>query len=521
MLPNAKQTTALKHLKNPNIRCVFLTGGAGTGKTAALAMSVGHNTMDSSIIHVTATTNTAAEVLKGQLQKTSGTILNPPKTLHGTFGVLPIVNMATRDGKSILDFPVPKSIPDYLKGKILIVDEVSMLAKKWVNFLLDNRNEFKKLILVGDHAQIPPVNQKSFDWSNPKEKRFNKIEFTENMRVGENKELGDYNTESRARVLNGKLPLQYKNATFVPDVAEGIKQAQRLSGDDFLVIAYKNKTVKKIAAEYSGLSELSEGMTVRLTSGVNLKHKEDSKISAKIPKGALVVIEDIFTSFKAMVSEHYDDDFMGKFWAVRYPALHQEEYEENTFFCKVRQELTGISFFIPMKYGWSSTDINDVVAEYGNEAVRKFNKAYVKKYGKKKVKSVLLNSINVSEIPSKLKKYKMEEVEGMTKSDLIESNSVFWNFYYPVVNKKIPQIPNTPTPTQAASTHYGFSALVGCMHPVASTAHSSQGQSIDTVVIMWQEIANARTVNERKHLLYTALSRAKSNIIIVGEQDVV
>ena len=138
-----------------------ISGPAGTGKTflvqqltqLAPAQQKIVQLLDPSIpardFTYTATTNKAAEVLRGTLNKETATI-------HSTLGLRVKNDYAT--GKQVL---VPHTPPNPLKHTVIFVDEASMIndqlassiraaVKKWTDC---------KIVFIGDKYQLPPVKE--------------------------------------------------------------------------------------------------------------------------------------------------------------------------------------------------------------------------------------------------------------------------------------------------------------------------------------------------------------------------
>lgn len=138
---NVGQKKALKLMQNGNN--VFLTGGAGTGKTFLLHYFLDTPKVKSKNILVCAPTGVAALQAGGS-------------TLHRTFGI-PI--------KALDPMENIGEISDSLKSaEIIIVDEISMCRVDVFQFftrkIIEAEKEskiHKQIILIGDFFQLPPV----------------------------------------------------------------------------------------------------------------------------------------------------------------------------------------------------------------------------------------------------------------------------------------------------------------------------------------------------------------------------
>lgn len=138
-----------------------ISGPAGTGKTflvqyltiMAPAQQKLVQLLDPSIsarnFAYTATTNKAAEVLRGILNQETSTI-------HSTLGLR--VQNDYRTGKQVL---VPHSPPEPLAHTIIFVDEASMINDQLAGAIRDAIKKWKdcKLVFIGDKYQLPPVKE--------------------------------------------------------------------------------------------------------------------------------------------------------------------------------------------------------------------------------------------------------------------------------------------------------------------------------------------------------------------------
>lgn len=136
-----------------------ISGGAGTGKTFTMAhlknnvlkeyqanckmLGIAEEYND---VIFTATTNKAAEVL----EKATG---ENTKTIHSLLGL-----KVTEDYKTGKTFIQPTNRTQPIQGKILFIDESSMIDTELYKFI-EELCSTSKVIFVGDHAQMAPVNE--------------------------------------------------------------------------------------------------------------------------------------------------------------------------------------------------------------------------------------------------------------------------------------------------------------------------------------------------------------------------
>ena len=134
-LLNAGQKEAVKKGLRASVFC--LSGGPGTGKTHTVAELVGQFCDAGGDVIVAAPTGKAVSELMGRLGHVKG------GTLHRLLGVKGVSDVVW--GKAKLD------------AGMVVVDECSMIDVGMWGALLSAIREGTRLILVGDHDQLPPV----------------------------------------------------------------------------------------------------------------------------------------------------------------------------------------------------------------------------------------------------------------------------------------------------------------------------------------------------------------------------
>lgn len=141
-----KQLKILAHSKI----CV-LTGGAGTGKTTALEAFCSDSSVQSGGIIALAPTGKATTLLRRKIGKKYGA------TVQTIFGFL----IGGRKGHVNYD-PfiyryVDRPIDSVTSNTTVIIDECSMLTEEMLAALFDACRNAKRIILVGDPNQLPPI----------------------------------------------------------------------------------------------------------------------------------------------------------------------------------------------------------------------------------------------------------------------------------------------------------------------------------------------------------------------------
>ena len=156
-----KNQTHAMNLYNAGFN-LFVTGSAGTGKSLLIkSMKESYilKYKTSAGLYITSTTGLSSINIEGI-------------TIHSWSGITPHINI--NDPEAFLDVISKnyKIYNKYLYTKTLIIDEVSMLSYKFLDFLNGILQTVRKnteafggiqIILVGDYYQLPPVNKFSTD----------------------------------------------------------------------------------------------------------------------------------------------------------------------------------------------------------------------------------------------------------------------------------------------------------------------------------------------------------------------
>jgi len=137
---NAEQAHFVRLAMHPNVRCIALTGAAGTGKTwslAALAKEANKLNHHMCVMAFSGkAANRASEALRDNDVDTVET-----GTIHRMLGIS----------------PTGKGAAGYLTHDYVVVDEASMLPNWLIGMIMDSLKDSATLVLVGDPAQLPPI----------------------------------------------------------------------------------------------------------------------------------------------------------------------------------------------------------------------------------------------------------------------------------------------------------------------------------------------------------------------------
>jgi len=209
------QRKAFERISNffnsPFSNIFLLQGYAGTGKTFLSIRLVEYLSEDfSNKIIITAPTHKALKVLKDELNLE---YLNVDfATIHSAFGLREFI-----DGYGNLIFIPDKNIkPKINNFNILIVDEVSMLEDDLFYRIIkrtENNKNFK-VLLIGDPAQIPPVNRLDslpFDIKSQSIFKIEKYIFTEIIRQKYGHPIIEIATNVRNNLLEEQVFISSQN----------------------------------------------------------------------------------------------------------------------------------------------------------------------------------------------------------------------------------------------------------------------------------------------------------------------
>lgn len=141
-------------LSNPSIHIFTLCGSAGTGKTTLISEFITNLNSLTKIV-VSAPTNQALEILESKIN-------NPAikfDTIHSILGYKKII-----DSSNNISFKTSKALSIH-KFELIIIDECSMITSEIykkiqseIKIILSKSLPCPKIILLGDNAQLPPVN---------------------------------------------------------------------------------------------------------------------------------------------------------------------------------------------------------------------------------------------------------------------------------------------------------------------------------------------------------------------------
>lgn len=127
----------------------FILGAGGTGKTYTLCHSL--NNFKGSVLFLGAT-NKVITVLKNSLDNSGYNGKKNVRTID-SFLRFKIVKDHENTSTITYSFPLKKEIPD-----LIVIDEISLITAAKFE-LIERLSKLTKIILLGDHLQIPPIEE--------------------------------------------------------------------------------------------------------------------------------------------------------------------------------------------------------------------------------------------------------------------------------------------------------------------------------------------------------------------------
>ena len=251
--PNAQQIDALNEMDRfieSDETSMTLSGYAGTGKTSIMQMLAEKAKKQHRRVEFCASTNKAAAVLNDKVSKSGF----QASTLNKLFGIAVEVNPNSKSYNA-------KNLVNALKdnnlfvGTTVIIDEASMINEENYNIINEiAKNNYLKIIYVGDEAQLAPVNEenisKVFRNGDGKIIRLTQVERTDdNAILKEATDLRNDKPLSGVSSFNAKgegvayIAPQHQEA--VDEVVEHFVEGLKKDPNYFRILAYTNKVVSK------------------------------------------------------------------------------------------------------------------------------------------------------------------------------------------------------------------------------------------------------------------------------------
>lgn len=251
---------------------VFLTGGAGVGKTTITGEIIRLYEAESKKVAKLASTGMAATLIGGQ-------------TLHSffDFGIASDINELQRSGK----YEVKKKIKKLIHSiDLLVVDEISMVSASLMEMIrlrLDQTHFEGVILVVGDFLQLPPVVRGNFEvmfaFESESWKHFNfeTIELTHIYRTDDQKFI-----ELLHHIRFGYIDETIHNElnSYIKPLAEDLSEFTFLFGKNNSADLHNKEQLKHIDEE----SFIKEMQLVKHQSSVSEKEVERFIADARIEK---------------------------------------------------------------------------------------------------------------------------------------------------------------------------------------------------------------------------------------------
>ena len=287
-----------KFLKNDTQIYYLLDGSAGTGKTHLMKTLFS----ESNNVILAAPTHKAAKVLSKKVDKRVYTIhqILKYKAKYNNNGDTIFYQDKETNGKCIY---LNNDIPDVRdfnvdESYIIVIDEASMISEELFNKLIKINN---KILFIGDHYQLPPVNElesKVFNFVK------NKSTLIEIVRTGNNLELANIHNFFRNCVKNIDIPkeefrkLISKPKIFLKKIDKCLKNNQ-----EFVITCYTNERrrewirycISRLQYFYNTMEEYIPSMQLILMSTLLyddiILHKFDTFIIKQVEKQIISIKE--------------------------------------------------------------------------------------------------------------------------------------------------------------------------------------------------------------------------------------
>lgn len=456
MLMNAQQQQAVELALRS--KSLFITGGAGTGKSVVIAHLVKNDSYNRFI--VCATTNQAARILSEKI----GTGISV-KTLHSVLGLHPTFDGSTKNSDELMTF-APNGVIESLVKKVLVIDEASMICRPVQEYIqkLISEKRLGGVIFVGDRYQLPCVKDDPFDYNAVDEI----IELTQVMRS--EGALESYYNQIRTELIDGEELSYFSEATYFDDREAFIEHMNNIRTSK-LVVSWTNATANIYSSRLDD-REFYTGQLCNALSPCSYRNIEGDDVR-EITTNSHIVIDKIFGSYRQMKRDAQKAGY--EFYLPNEPIgitikeiVYARVYNEDN-------ELMYISLWDAMTLDKTILYLNHMTREY-----RAFQD---------QVRSHIGNNAlwySVAKNDGYLKSLKQLSGRVKLSKSIWDHENLYWNNFF-AINQAIP-----------------------VRSVLSSTAHRAQGMTVETVGIDMSELA----ASPDKRLQYVALTRASKQIIM-------
>lgn len=301
---NYLNVTTRKLLQNENI---FLTGGAGVGKTTITKEIINHYENESKKVAKLASTGMAATLIEGQ-------------TLHSflDLGIASDIKELELNGK----LEISKKIKKLLNSiSLIVIDEISMVSDALFDLIYLRLNQASysgPILVVGDFLQLPPVTKGyeevkfAFESDAWQELDFKKIELTHIYRT-DDKEFIKLLHSIRYGFINEEIHNQLNS--FIKPLPEDLSEFTFLFGKNISASQHNKRQLSFIDSDLftknAQIIKHSKNVTdlqvQRFISDARIEEELELKIGAKVlfTRNAW----NYFNGEKAVI-QNIDDEFV-------------------------------------------------------------------------------------------------------------------------------------------------------------------------------------------------------------------
>jgi len=443
----------LNFLNNDEFGYYGIMGAGGTGKTYTICHTI--NSYKKKVLFLGAT-NKVTNVLKDSL-KNSGYSKFPTIKTIDSFLKFKIEKDHLNQNTISYKFPSKSEIPD-----LIIIDEISLISFSKFQLIEQLKNKCK-LILLGDHLQLPPI----------EEERQNIVRNEDGFQV--------------SRIF---LSIPKEN-TFTLTIQNRQKTDSELGQlvANFRKFMHLNMNPIKIA------EQKSNGKDILYFDNIN-----DKFLKEEIKNNICVSV-----CFKNLSVLNYN-------WLIGSTKSMRKDYRLNEI--NVGDSMMFDSYYIYKETKFYTSNIVDIISIKKN-----IEEKFVIK--DKMIKTITFNEITVmtDELEEKVIRYIHGGLYGLNGGGL--SSSVYGQrkTYNEHINKG-KNVDENKKYLKDLNTRFSDyqNSFAKLKRPYAITCHKAQGSTYENVIIPVYDyfMMNYKDANQ---LLYVALSRAKSKVIFVNKKE--
>ena len=458
------QTMALQEIldfitnpKRKAEKCYLLTGSAGTGKT--FLVSYIYSVLKSNYnIAFTASTNKAANVLQATYESQYNTdstagIEDKNDTSANFYTIHKFMNSSRgidKNGEAYFKFSEGKK--GTKTADVVFVDEVSMISEVLAG-QIEGLKKYKKIIFIGDRAQLPPVNEtesKIFSWQIKHSNLTEIVRYRNNIvkLADQLKNLIFHKKNIRMKSCAGDgVSLYRNNSDWLKAYYEDTENAVILAYTNEKVRVY-NDTIRRYMLRISTGNKFEVGEKIMFNNFYVAVNNEDKELT-----------KNCYTSYQVKIKSCETDVY-----PINYDNIIETLRSSLLLYSKNPDILKPFIAKLP-----NNIPIYKLVTEDNFEIV---------------------NPIDYKRLMDQLEAVKDEFIKiKLEFSDIVIRE--FWSFYYEELIDKF------------ADVTYGYSM----------TVHKSQGSTYGRVFVDMEDIIK-RNPKERESFqcLYTAITRASKEI---------